>query len=70
MAYPTLLPNSTPISSATLLATDTAATLLGYVHPITPVLVYPSSYKYYVNCVVLPDPVSPTIIHTLLSCNN
>jgi len=34
--YPTSSPKLTFISSATLLATETAATLLGWVHPISP----------------------------------
>ena len=41
--YPTRSPRGTPISSATLLATLTAATLLGYVQPINPYLEYPDS---------------------------
>jgi hypothetical protein len=40
------------------------------VHPIFPVLVYPTSCKYYVNYVVLPEPVSPTITIILLSLIN
>ena len=33
--------------------------LLGCVHPIMPYLVYPSSWRNWVNWVVFPDPVSP-----------
>ena len=38
MEYPTFWPSTVPISSATLLATDMAATLLGWVHAIAPPL--------------------------------
>mmetsp|Transcript_16927 Transcript_16927/g.12103 ORF Transcript_16927/g.12103 Transcript_16927/m.12103 type:complete len:215 (-) Transcript_16927:973-1617(-) len=67
MAYPTSWPNSTSISSATLFATDTAATLLGCVQPITPLYAYPTSLRYWVSWVVLPEPVSPTMMTILLS---
>jgi hypothetical protein len=65
--YPTSSPRGVPISSETRFATLTAATLLGYVHPINPKFEYPSSWRYYVSYVVLPEPVSPTIIVTLFS---
>jgi hypothetical protein len=54
-----ILPNWVPISSLTRFATDIAATLLGWVHPIMPYLLYPSSCRYWVSWVVLPLPVSP-----------
>ncbi|KAM9915160.1 hypothetical protein OXX59_010631 [Metschnikowia pulcherrima] len=67
MVKPTSPPNLTPISSETRFATDMAATLLGCVHAtsllvpsLARLLVYPSSAKNCVICVVLPDPVSPT----------
>ena len=41
-----------------------SAYLLGCVQPTIPYLVYPSSCRYCVNCVVFPDPVSPTTITT------
>jgi hypothetical protein len=41
--YPTSSPRGVPISSETRFATLTAATLLGYVHPINPKFEYPSS---------------------------
>lgn len=49
----TSVPSRQPNSSETLLATDMAATLLGWVQPILP---YPSSARYWVICVVLPEP--------------
>lgn len=39
IAYPTSCPSSTPISSETRLATDMAATLLGWVQPTIPYFV-------------------------------
>ena len=44
----TSCPNLQPNSSDTLLATDIAATLLGWVQPIFPLIVYPDSAKYCV----------------------
>lgn len=86
MEYPTSAPNSPSISSDTLLATDIAATLRGWVQPIIPRLLYPSSCRYWrhreggeichvtchsahtwVSWVVFPEPVSPTMMITLLS---
>ncbi len=58
--YPTSLPSFTPISSLTLFATEIAATLLGCVHAIfLPYKQKPSSMRYCVSWVVLPEPVSP-----------
>mmetsp|Transcript_15737 Transcript_15737/g.53725 ORF Transcript_15737/g.53725 Transcript_15737/m.53725 type:complete len:320 (-) Transcript_15737:241-1200(-) len=68
MAYPTSSPSRHPNSSATLLATLIAATRLGCVHPILPLLVYPLSAMYCVICVVFPEPVSPMTTSTWLSC--
>uniref|UniRef100_A0A0K2THR0 Uncharacterized protein n=1 Tax=Lepeophtheirus salmonis TaxID=72036 RepID=A0A0K2THR0_LEPSM len=62
MVYPTSWPSKQPNSSATRLDTDIAATRRGCVHPILPLAVNPASAIYCVNCVVLPDPVSPTTI--------
>ena len=55
------------ISSLTRLATLIAATRRGWVQPINPYLPYPCSNRYCVNCVVLPDPVSPTTMTTVFS---
>lgn len=49
IAYPTSSPSLTFISSETRLATDIAATLLGWVHPIMPYLVYPSSWRNWIQ---------------------
>jgi hypothetical protein len=65
--YPTLVPSGPPISSDTLFATLTAATLLGCVQPIVPYFQYPSYIKYWVIWVVFPLPVSPTMMTTLFS---
>mmetsp|Transcript_18673 Transcript_18673/g.46478 ORF Transcript_18673/g.46478 Transcript_18673/m.46478 type:complete len:204 (-) Transcript_18673:596-1207(-) len=67
MAYPTVVPSSTPISSLTRLATDMAATRRGCVHPMRPLDVYPLSARYCVIWVVLPEPVSPITTSTWLS---
>mmetsp|Transcript_9073 Transcript_9073/g.22456 ORF Transcript_9073/g.22456 Transcript_9073/m.22456 type:complete len:341 (+) Transcript_9073:2152-3174(+) len=67
MAYPTSSPRRHPNSSATRLATLMAATRRGCVHPILPRDVYPTSARYCVICVVLPDPVSPMTTSTWLS---
>ena len=61
--YPTKVPILTPISWATRLATDTAATLRGCVIA-TPILesginVAEARCRICEICVVLPDPVSP-----------
>lgn len=66
MEYPTSSPNFTLIYSQTLFATLIAATLLGWVQPILPLLWKPASYKYCVICVVLPLPVYPIIMSILL----
>ena len=59
------LPNLTLISSATLAATDMAATRRGWVQPIFfPPSQNPASYRYCGTCVVFPLPVSPSIIKT------
>jgi len=60
IVYPTSAPIRQPTSSDTRLATDTAATFLGCVHPSLPFSNRPSSAKYCAICVVFPDPVSPT----------
>mmetsp|Transcript_18344 Transcript_18344/g.69425 ORF Transcript_18344/g.69425 Transcript_18344/m.69425 type:complete len:390 (-) Transcript_18344:610-1779(-) len=65
--YPTSSPRRHPTSSATRAATLMAATRLGCVQPIRPNLVYPSSRRYCVSCVVLPLPVSPVMTTTWLS---
>ena len=53
MEYPTKPPISQPFSSATLRATDIAATRLGCVQPtMRPPAVRPSSCKYCASCVV------------------
>lgn len=64
----TSCPKQQPNSSDTLFATDMAATLRGWVHPILPLDVYPASARYWVICVVFPDPVSPITIRIWLSC--
>jgi hypothetical protein len=60
IVYPTSAPIRHPTSSETRLATETAATFLGCVHPSLPFSSRPSSAKYCAICVVFPDPVSPT----------
>ncbi len=65
--YPTSWPRGHPTSSATRCATLLAATRLGCVHAIIPWAPYPSSAKYWVICVDLPDPVSPTTTSMLFS---
>lgn len=57
-----------PNSSATRLATDMAATRLGCVHPMIPLLVKPISAMYCVICVVFPEPVSPITTNTRCLC--
>lgn len=57
MVYPTSSPNLHPCSFATRLATALAATLLNWVQPIRPAELIPSSLKYCVIWVVLPEPV-------------
>lgn len=64
----TSCPKQQPNSSDTLFATDIAATLRGWVHPIFPLEVYPASARYWVIWVVFPDPVSPITIRIWLSC--
>jgi len=60
-------PRRQPNSSETRLATDIAATRLGWVQPILPLTVYPASARYWVIWVVFPDPVSPITISVWLS---
>eukprot|EP00160_Parvularia_atlantis_P013027 Unigene2682_Nuclearia_a/m.8299 Unigene2682_Nuclearia_a/g.8299 ORF Unigene2682_Nuclearia_a/g.8299 Unigene2682_Nuclearia_a/m.8299 type:complete len:460 (-) Unigene2682_Nuclearia_a:363-1742(-) len=64
IVYPTSWPRRQPNSSATRLATDMAATRRGCVHPILPLSAKPSSARYCVICVVLPEPVSPMTTST------
>ena len=65
MLYPTSFPSFTPASSATRAETDIAATRRGCVHPIFwPSRANPASHMYCGICVVLPEPVSPTITTT------
>lgn len=64
-ALPTSLPSLQPTSSATRFATLMAATRRGWVQPtFFPPSHHPASYRYCGSCVVLPLPVSPTMIST------
>merc|ERR1719430_605910 len=68
IAYPTSLPKLTPSSSATRVATATAATQRGCVHPISDGLICLESTSSDMNCgnlVVFPHPVSPAMIKIL-----
>ena len=63
----TVLPSCSPNSSAIRFATLRAASRLGWVCPICPVIPRPASIANFGNWVVLPEPVSPATIMTWLS---